>query len=80
MIPIKVFGKVLIGIVVIFFIYLAIALAWASLSVEYLLNEEAVVSESPLLNHKQKEILLKIEDPTFYDHVGIDLSQGQGLM
>ena len=79
MTPIKVFGKVLIGIVAIFFIYLAIALAWASLSVEYLLNEEAIVTQSPLLNHKQEEILLKIEDPTFYDHVGIDLSQGQGL-
>jgi hypothetical protein len=75
----KASAKILLSFVLIIFGYLAVALAWASLSVEHLLAEEAIVSEKSILSHKQKEILLKIEDPTFYGHVGIDISQGQGL-
>ncbi len=75
----KVARNFLLGIVLIVFLYLAIVLVWASLSVEYLLTKESVVSETSMLTHKQKDILLKIEDPTFYEHAGIDISQGQGL-
>jgi membrane peptidoglycan carboxypeptidase len=37
------------------------------------------VEETMLLTSTQKEILLTIEDPTFYKHIGIDISEGQGL-
>ena len=57
----KVSAKILLSIVLIATVYLAIVLAWASLSVEHLLREEAIVSEESILTPKQKDILLKIE-------------------
>lgn len=75
----KVARNFVLGIVLIVFLYLVVVLAWASLSVEYLLTEEAIVSETSMLTHNQEDILLKIEDPTFYEHAGIDISPGQGL-
>lgn len=75
----KVSAKIILSIVFIVIVYLAIAFVWASLSIEYLLTGETITSEEPMLTQKQKNILLKIEDPTFYEHAGIDISQGQGL-
>ncbi|GGW73523.1 transglycosylase domain-containing protein [Alishewanella tabrizica] len=75
----KVSAKILLSSVLIVIVYLTIALTWASLSVEYLLTEEAIANEESILTIKQNDILLKIKDPTFYEHAGLDLSQGQGL-
>lgn len=75
----KVSIKIILSIVFVIIAYLFIAFVWASLSIEHLLVEEEIVSEEPILTRKQKNILLKIEDPTFYEHAGIDISQGQGL-
>lgn len=72
----KVMGKIIFGFAAISSIYLMIAAVWASLSVGLLLPE---VDSQPLLTTKQKEMLLKIEDPTFYSHIGVDVSTGQGL-
>lgn len=59
--------------------YLVLVGVWASLSVGDLLPKTIVGNEQPLLTKQQTNILLKIEDPTFFDHAGIDVSQGQGL-
>lgn len=75
----KVSGKVLLGTAVALSIYLSITATWASLSVSALLPEITTSNEQPLLTTAQENILLKIEDPTFYDHAGIDISEGQGL-
>ena len=75
----KILRKTILGIGSAITLYLAIVAIWASLSVSQLLLEVTIGSELPLLNLEQKNILLKIEDPTFYEHVGLDISQGQGL-
>ena len=43
------------------------------------MSEVATDNELSLLTTEQKDILLKIEDPTFYEHSGLDISEGQGL-
>lgn len=75
---VKKISKYVVGAIVIISLYLVIVGAWASLSVGDLLPTTAN-NEQLLLTKQQIDILLKIEDPTFYDHAGIDLSQGQGL-
>lgn len=71
--------KFIIGIISIISLYLIVVGSWASLSVAELLPKSATGSEQILLTEEQLEILLKIEDPTFFHHAGIDLSPGQGL-
>ncbi|HTF96807.1 MAG TPA: biosynthetic peptidoglycan transglycosylase [Cellvibrio sp.] len=71
--------KLMLGIFAFPGIYLAVVGVWASLSVSSLLPEQNTEGEKVLLTQEQVDILLKIEDPTFYDHAGIDLSSGQGL-
>jgi membrane carboxypeptidase/penicillin-binding protein len=75
----KIVGKAMLGLCLAIVVYLTIVAIWASLSVAYLLPMVTEGGESSLLKTEQKTILLKIEDPTFYDHIGIDASQGQGL-
>src|SRR6188508_2467489 len=60
-------------------LYLVVAGTWASFSVAELLPNSFTNNDQPLLTEEQSNILLKIEDPTFYTHAGIDLSLGQGL-
>ena len=60
-------------------LYLVVAGIWASFSVTELLLNSSTNNNQPFLTEEQSNILLKIEDPTFYNHVGIDLSLGQGL-
>jgi membrane carboxypeptidase/penicillin-binding protein len=71
--------KYLTGAGAILLVYLATAGVWASLSVGDLLPEEAKSNEQPLLTKHQTDILLRIEDPTFFHHAGLDVSRGQGL-
>lgn len=71
--------KCILGIIFIISLYLVIVAAWATLSVGELLPKSIASNKQPLLTQQQTHILLKIEDPTFFDHAGIDLSQGQGL-
>ncbi|VUD46213.1 Penicillin-binding protein 1B [Thalassocella blandensis] len=59
--------------------YLAVVYIWALLSVENLMQEAQPLSTDSILSSSQTDILLKIEDPTFYKHIGIDVSEGQGL-
>ena len=75
----KVLGKILFGIGSAITMYLVVVAIWASLSVSHLLPDASTGTELPLLTHEQKTILLKVEDPSFYDHAGLDISEGQGL-
>lgn len=75
----KVLGKTILGIGSAVAMYLAVVAIWASLSVSHLLPVVTASSELSLLTPEQKGILLEIEDPTFYEHAGLDISQGQGL-
>ena len=75
----KLLGKAILGIGSAIALYLAIVAIWASLSVSHLLPVFTAGSDLSLLTREQKNILLKIEDPTFYEHGGLDISQGQGL-
>lgn len=60
-------------------LYLATAGVWASLSVEALLQGVESAGEPHPLTPSQTDMLLRIEDPTFFDHAGLDVSRGQGL-
>jgi len=71
--------KYMAGAGAIVLLYLATAGVWASLSVGDLLPDEARSNEQPLLTKHQTDILLRIEDPTFFHHAGLDVSLGQGL-
>jgi membrane carboxypeptidase/penicillin-binding protein len=71
--------KNIVSIILIISLYLVIAGAWASLSVGDLLPKAIASNEQISLTKQQTDILLRIEDPTFFDHAGIDISQGQGL-
>ena len=59
-------------------VYLATAAAWA-----WSVFDAAVQSSPPAetvrLSDRQAAILLRVEDPTFYEHRGLDIGQGQGV-
>lgn len=68
--------------------YLLVAAIWAWSSVDELVDiavlmseasEVGEVGESIPLSVEQIDILLQVEDPTFYTHIGVDISRGQGL-
>jgi membrane carboxypeptidase/penicillin-binding protein len=59
-------------------LYLATAAVWASLSVDDLLPG-STSNERNRLTQQQTDMLLRIEDPTFFQHAGLDVSRGQGL-
>ncbi len=75
----KIILKYILGPVSVFSLYLIVVGCWASLTVIELLPDSMANSGELLLTKQQLEILLKIEDPTFYNHLGVDLSSGQGL-
>lgn len=77
------FKKYLIGLCLFFgfiLIYLIIAYFWALNASEIALEQYKIRHKfSSELSEKQTSVLLKIEDPSFWDNVGIDVSHdGQG--
>lgn len=58
--------------------YLALAGAWA-----WAVFDEALatrpVAAGPALSARQTAILLRVEDPTFFDHAGLSIAPGQGV-
>lgn len=59
--------------------YFSIVAVWAMASISTVLPDQPVVAPALLLPPERIEALLKIEDPRFYAHIGVDLSNGQGL-
>ena len=59
-------------------VYLAIVAAWAWLSFDDAIAS-APVTETVQLSERQAAILLRVEDPRFYQHAGLSIGQGQGV-
>jgi membrane carboxypeptidase/penicillin-binding protein len=75
----KVLLKVFLGLLITIALYLSVVFIWASSSVTQVLPVITDINDSSILSEEQKHILLKIEDPVFYSHHGLNISQGQGL-
>lgn len=70
--------RLLIGIPVFIVLYLATVAIWAGASINTILAEHPGSSEPARLSPAQQDLLLKIEDPTFFTHHGLSLADGQG--
>lgn len=57
--------------------YLVVVAVWASASFNDAMSGVPVAAAS--LSARQTEILLRVEDPTFYEHSGLSLAEGQGF-
>lgn len=74
----KTVRRTLFAIPALLLVYLPIAAFWAHLSVgELMLAYPEQLT--PGLTQRQQDILLKIEDPTFFAHHGLSLADGQGV-
>jgi membrane carboxypeptidase/penicillin-binding protein PbpC len=74
--PKKLF-KWLLWILVAHLLYLSVVVVWAANSYQVLRADYVL---APLmLSPEYEQILLKVEDPRFYEHLGVDISMGQGL-
>lgn len=60
-------------------LYLGAIWVWASFSSPVLIREALLTSRAVTLLPEQQSVLLKIEDPVFFEHYGLNLSNGQGL-
>jgi len=68
-----------IGIFSFLILYLATVWIWASSAAPDLLSEISSATPMTALKPQYTAALIKIEDPTFYEHSGLDISNGQGL-
>lgn len=60
-------------------LYLGTVWVWATLAAPELLSKISTGTLVAVLEPEYTAALVKIEDPTFYDHSGLDISNGQGL-
>ena len=67
------------GIILFLASYLSIAALWANSVVEELLQNAPSTHRKVEIQPNHLQALVKIEDPAFYDHHGLDISNGQGL-
>lgn len=67
------------GITLFLVSYLSIAALWANTVVEELLQSAPSAHQKVEIQPQHLKALVKIEDPTFYDHHGLSISNGQGL-
>lgn len=58
--------------------YLAVVSMWAWSAFDDAIAS-APVTEAVQLSARQAAILLRVEDPTFYEHAGLSIGQGQGV-
>lgn len=68
------FGSLLFSIV-----YLLMVWLWASVVVDELLMETPSRDQAVQIQPRHLQALIRIEDPTFYEHPGLNLSNGQGV-
>ena len=71
-------GKAVLFLAALLLAYLALAFSWAGASTNQLLARQPTVQGMPL-SPRQLDILLRIEDPTFFSHHGLSLADGQGV-
>ena len=67
------------GIALFLVSYLSIAALWANSVVEELLQSVPSAHQEVEIQPQHLKALVKIEDPAFYDHHGLNISNGQGL-
>lgn len=60
-------------------VYLGIVWVWASAVATEVIPDAMSKAKEITLLQQHHDILIKIEDPTFYEHSGLNLSNGQGL-
>ena len=58
--------------------YLAIAALWARASFDAALASVPLPQSAPM-SERQTAILLRVEDPAFFEHHGLSIGSGQGL-
>ncbi|MEX5747942.1 transglycosylase domain-containing protein [Massilia sp. X63] len=58
--------------------YLAVAAAWAWTAFDDALRAAPAI-ETVQLSDRQAAILLRVEDPAFYEHAGLSIGHGQGV-
>lgn len=72
-------GKAILALLAALALYLAIAAGWAAASIDDLLARWPQDTAQAALSPRQIDILLRIEDPTFFTHHGLSLAEGQGV-
>ena len=76
----KRFRKILLIVTAFILAYLAVASLWAWSSLDAALaSVPAPVPQSAPLSERQTAILLRVEDPSFFEHHGLSIGSGQGL-
>lgn len=69
----------LMGLILLMTLYLATVWIWAISAVPSLLERLPSDDHLAAINPHHIEALIKIEDPSFYTHSGLDISNGQGM-
>lgn len=69
----------LFGVLSFLTVYLVTVWLWANSAAPDLLEKMHHNSPVAMLDPQHTAALIKIEDPSFYDHRGLDISNGQGL-
>lgn len=77
--PLKYIKRIFFGLFLFLILYLVIVWFWANSVAGDLLRETSSSNQITQLPDRHVEALIKIEDPTFYEHHGLDISNGQGL-
>lgn len=70
--------RVLLLVTTLILAYLALAGAWAWTVFDKALATRPMVDTVPL-SARQTAILLRVEDPTFFEHAGLSIAPGQGV-
>lgn len=70
--------RVLLLLTILILAYLALAGAWAWTVLDEALATRPVADTAPL-SARQTAILLRVEDPTFFEHAGLSIAPGQGV-
>ena len=60
-------------------VYLLVVFLWASAVADQLLSKAPFPGEATSLDPRHVRAIIKIEDPTFLQHSGLNLSKGQGV-
>lgn len=72
-------NRLLKGLILFLTLYLGAAWVWANLALPDLLEGLSSGDHLAAISSHHVEALIKIEDPSFYTHSGLDISNGQGL-
>lgn len=71
--------RTLVGFIFLIAVYFGLVFIWSSVTVSTLLDNTSRSDHLTKLSSRYLDALIKIEDPTFYEHSGLDVSKGQGL-